>query len=366
MQQINSLNMYVMSDDTALGFFDADGSVLISTDYRSYESGKTGLSYKVVYFLGQSLSKKDAVENFAQKFGGKTLVDNESSEFRVNQTSQVGERVCQFFLNNNPKHPYRLRDWLISEQVVVLLKAKQNKVSKITIAHLARHKSLFVIQGGGDKFFKKCYTHIQATRAEIRQGIAASENMIAEIEKNIAAYTKKLATIKLSDDYVLGAHYGDGSFYVSLSWKPTLKKAHRLRCEPKWAISGDDETYCQAFANRFNGRTSIVDKKGQRQFGLVAVKKCVLVLDLFDKAPWMTAYKLDQYNRWKQSIYLIRDQQHLTEQGIRKLLDLTYGLAEKGTRAYSKQQYLEWGLAWLNNPNRQKRKPRGLKKSVDQ
>lgn len=30
----------------------------------------------------------------------------------------------------------------------------------------------------------------------------------------------------------------------------------------------------------------------------------------------------------------------------------------KGTRLYTKEQYLEWGLAWLKNPNRQKRKPR--------
>ena len=30
---MNFLDRYVMSDDMALGFFDADGSVLISTDY---------------------------------------------------------------------------------------------------------------------------------------------------------------------------------------------------------------------------------------------------------------------------------------------------------------------------------------------
>lgn len=262
MQQTNDLNSYVMSDDTALGFFDADGSILIGTDYRSYESGKTGLSHKVVYFLGQSLSKKHAVEKFAQKFGGKTLVDNKSSEFRVNQTSEVGQRVRQFFLNNNLKHPYRLRDWLISEQVMVLLKTERNKVSQIAIAYLAKEKSLFVTQGSSDEYFNKCCTHIQATSAEIQQGIKASQKMIAEIEKNLAAYAKKLATIKLSDDYVLGAHYGDGSFYVSLAWKPA-RKGHRLRCEPEWAISGDDETDCKAFVNRFNGRTSPVDLKGQ-------------------------------------------------------------------------------------------------------
>ena len=365
---MNSLDRHVMSDDMALGFFDADGSVLISTDYTSNKSGKTGVSFRVIYLLGQSLSKKDLTEKFAQKFGGKMLVDNESAEFRANQSSQLGENVRRFLLNNNPKHPYRLRDWLISEQVVVLLKAKPNKISDITKAHLARHKSLFVTQGGGDEYFEKCSTHIQATNTEIRQGIVASEKIIAEIEKNLAVYTKELVKINLSDDYVLGVHYGDGSFYVTLSWKLTSKN-HRFRCVPEWAISGDDENYCKAFANRFNGRTVLVDAKGQRKFVLSGVEKCVLVLDFFEKALEMSAYKLLQYKRWKESILLIRNQEHFTEQGIRKLLDLTYGLAEKGKRPYSKEQYLEWGLIWLNNPNRQKRTPRFLiadKKSVDQ
>jgi hypothetical protein len=66
-----------------------------------------------------------------------------------------------------------------------------------------------------------------------------------------------------------------------------------------------------------------------------------------------------RFERWKESILLLNHQEHFTEQGIRRLLDLTYGLAEKGSRQYTKEQYLEWGLEWLNNPNRQKRRPRG-------
>lgn len=114
----NNKSTYVMSDEMALGFFDADGSILFGTEYKSYKSGETGISSNVVYYLGQSLSKADAVENFANKFGGKVLLDDESSEFKVNQTSEVGQKV---------RHPYRLRDFLISEQVILLLKLETNK-----------------------------------------------------------------------------------------------------------------------------------------------------------------------------------------------------------------------------------------------
>ena len=73
----------------------------------------------------------------------------------------------------------------------------------------------------------------------------------------------------------------------------------------------------------------------------------------------MPEYKKEQFSRWKKSILLLKAQKHFTEEGIRELLDLTYGLAEKGARIYTKDQYLEWGLAWVNDPSRQKRQPRG-------
>ena len=78
---------YIMSDDMALGFFDTDGGVLLSVEKKTYGSGKKSLSFKVTYFLGQSPSKMDAVEKFAEKFDGRVLIDDKAVEFRVNQSS---------------------------------------------------------------------------------------------------------------------------------------------------------------------------------------------------------------------------------------------------------------------------------------
>ena len=62
---------YVMSDETLLGFFDADGSVLINLESYERKNNKTGsegkqpIGIRVYYYVGQSLSKKDTVQKVA-------------------------------------------------------------------------------------------------------------------------------------------------------------------------------------------------------------------------------------------------------------------------------------------------------------
>lgn len=359
MKQTNS---HIMSDDMALGFFDADGGILLCTENKENKSGKNSIVYKVVYFLGQSPSKADAVEKFAEKFNGSTLSKSTAVEFKVNQSSEVGKRVRNFLTQNKPKNPYRLRDFYISEQVIALLnKNNKSSIDQVTLANLVANKSRLKEQGGSAKTFADSCKYIGATAADIQQGSKIAESMLLGIQAKLEAHNESLATTKLSDDYALGAHFGDGSFYVGLSWKPSDTEESRLRCEPEWAISGDNEPYCQAFRYTFNGTTKSVDEKGQRKFVLSGVRKCASILPLFERATWMPSYKKEQFKRWRDSILLLEAQEHFSEEGIRKLLDLTYGLAEKGQRKFTKEQYLEWGLEWLNNPNRQKRKPRGEK-----
>ena len=339
----------IMSDEMALGFFDSDGGIIMGTEKK--KNVKPSIAFKVTYFLGQSLSKGDAVAKLAEKFGGKTLVDKQAVEFRVNQSSPEGQRVRKFLSKNEPKNPYRLRDYYISEEIIGLLeqKTQQSKVGQITLARLVSNKSCVngyakhSLKGqGGEPLFSELCSHINPTDAEIQQGANIADSMLAKIELKLEVYKQTLSKTKLSDDYVLGTHYGDGSFYVGLSWKPTAYN-HRLRCEPEWAISGDNEAFCQAFANQFDGITKPVDANGQRKFTLTGINKCLKILPLFENASWIPEYKKEQFSRWKKSILLLEAKEHFTKEGICDLLNLTYDLAEKGKRQYTKDQYLEWG-----------------------
>jgi hypothetical protein len=349
-------NSYTFSDDMLLGIYDADGSVLFNTTFRNNSLLRNTLGFQVIYSLGQSTSKVETVQKFAEKFGGTVP----RTECRMNQSSPAGQKVRQFLLKNTPKHPDRRYDFLISEQVIPFLKlqTKMTPVQQITVAYLISKKSVLQNKGTSYEYFNKCCLHVLATKAEIQQGILIAKEIMAKIDKEIQLYYETLPTMEMSDDYVIGAHCGDGSFYVALSWKPT-EKSHRLRCEPEWAISGYKKPYCQAFANKYGGVTKPVDSEGQIKFVLSGIRKCSTIVPLFENAPWMPNYKQEQFERWKASLTLLNNQEHFTQEGIVRLLDLTYGLAEKGGRKYSKEQYLEWGLAWLNKSSRQKRKPRG-------
>lgn len=104
----------LLSDDMALGFFDADGSVLMNTTFRKNSVLRNTLGFQVLYFVGQSLSKVESVQKFATKFGRNVP----RQECRMNQSSPAGQKVRQFLLENNPKHPDRRRDFFLSEEVL--------------------------------------------------------------------------------------------------------------------------------------------------------------------------------------------------------------------------------------------------------
>jgi hypothetical protein len=341
----------------ALGIFDADGAVLLKTYFRNNSVFKNTLGFQVCYSVCQSLSKIDTVHKFATRFGKNVT----RTECRMSRTSPAGQRFRQLLLNNKPKHPDRRRDFLISEQIFQFLCPQSGKklttIQSLVVAFLVSQKSVLLNQGGSQEYFDRCCLHLQATEVKIQEALVLAREMSAKINGEIETFQQELPTMELSDDYVRGVHFGDGSFYVALSWKPT-EKAHRLRCEPEWAMSGYKKAYCEAFANKYGGITKKVDAAGQIKFVLSGIKKCSSVVTLFENSPWVPQYKQEQFERWKTSLTLLKNQEHFTEEGIVRLLDFTYGLAEKGARKYSKEQYLEWGCAWLNNSSRQKRKPR--------
>lgn len=285
-------NSYKLSDHMALGIYDADGSVLMNTIFRNNSMLRNTLGFQVRYSIGQSLSKVETVRKFAEKFGGNV----QRTECRMNQTSPAGQRFRQFLLKNNPKHPDRRRDFLISEQVIPFLNRKLTTIQQLSVAYLISHKSVLQNQNSSKEYLSRCCLHVQATDVEIQQGLVLGKQMMAKIDKEFERFHQKLPTMEMSDDYVFGVHCGDGSFYVALSWKPT-EKTQRLRCEPEWAISGHKKTYCEAFANKYGGVTKKVDAQGQIKFVVSGIGKCLSIVELFENAPWLPEYKQDQFDR---------------------------------------------------------------------
>lgn len=349
---------YVISDDTVLGLFDADGSILLNLE--SYErknkpvgEGNQPFGIRVYYYVGQSLSKTDTVQKLAEKFGGTFTEDSQDAELRVNVFKETGQKMRQFLLKNKPLHPGRRRDFLISEVIVELLqkKAQSTNVGLVTLLRLAYNntRNMNSLTLGRLHDIEYWISKMNPSKAELKEGLAQAAEAMKPINQEVALLEEQLPKMELTSDYIRGAHFGDGGFTVSLAWRPN--KDNRRRCEPEWTISGENVPYCKAFVNTIGGGNVNSAGKNYHKFRLTGIKACNNILHIFDEAPWMPDYKKNQFEWFKKAVQLLINNEHMTEEGTRKLVQLVYNVSEKGGRSASKEQYIEWGIQWLRNKN---------------
>jgi len=339
-----------MSFDTFLGFFDADGSVLIKLYSQENVAVKVGVY--IVYYIGQSLSKADTVIKVAEIFNATVTQDANNCKISINSNKPAGEKVRECLLAKKPLHPGRRRDFLISEVILGLIKQKAHKtnVGLVTIIELAYSKSINIAEKkskreNSQRHDKKYWLSlVNPTEEELEVGLANAAGALVSIEKEVALLEKQLPTMKLSLDYIRGAHFGDGGFTVALTWKPNA--ADRRRAVPEWTISGENKSYCKAFVNSMGGDINLSGKNCYK-FRISGIAACRNILWVFEQADWMPSYKKEQFERFKKAVWLLVENKHMTEAGVVELVNLVYDMSEKGSRRYSKEQYIEWGIQWL-------------------
>jgi len=338
-------NVLSLTDHTALGLFDTDGSVLICIDQRQPRFPPFYL--RIIYCLELSNSKRDLVQKFAESFGGQLAPSQSIASFRANADSPVGMVVRDFLLRNNPLHPGRSHDFLLSEEIRVLF--QQNKQTTreglVTLITLAYNNKVSeqTPKGSRNIPIENWYRWINATEAEFIKGFANANSILSVVRSQVSALERNLPTMRLSTNYVRGAHFGDGGFTVGLSWDPV----NRRRTEFSWNISDGNKMYCEAFKNTFGG---YVNKTGKNcwSFKLAGTNFVRSVYFIFEET-WLPAYKEEQFSRFRDAIALIKDKRHMTMEGTIEVLDLVYDMSEKGKRKYSKEELFQRGRQWLQS-----------------
>lgn len=86
-------------------------------------------------------------------------------------------------------------------------------------------------------------------------------------------------------------------------------------------------------------------------FRCTGIANCSSMLYFWQEAPWLPQYKKTQFETFSKALALLRAKRHLTAAGTAELVELVYGMSEKGTRKYSKETYIKWGQDWLIRHN---------------
>ena len=187
-------------------------------------------------------------------------------------------------LKKKPLHPGRRRDLLISEVIVGLLqrKAQSTKTGLVTLLRLAYNNTRNMNTLGRGHDIDHWISKINPSEAELKEGLVQAAEAMKPINQEVALLEEQLPSMKLTSDYIRGAHFGDGGFTVSLTWKPN--KSDRRRCEPEWTISGENVPYCKAFVNTIGAGYVNQAGKNYHKFRLAGIQACNNILNIFDKA----------------------------------------------------------------------------------
>lgn len=157
---------------------------------------------------------------------------------------------------------------------------------------------------------------------------------------SIGGRTKPIKLEKLHPQYVVGFIDGEGCFYVSRSKHRTTRRRLDVRADFEMELRIDDEEILQRIHQTI-GCGKIYYLKYQRYDWLPHVKLkigsikeiCETLIPFIDKYP-LQAKKAKVFRLFREAAMLIKDKQHLTDKGYRRIIKL-----REGIRAFSKKHY---------------------------
>lgn len=348
----------IISDEFFQGFFDTDGSIQIA--FRQKSKQKT-LSCTIYFTITQSQKNQDILFAIQKQYGGQLLFKTRKSgtkecEYRSYITSKSGKQLQTLLNKNLPLVPTKRRTFLISQKIQSLLKknAQKTKLGQMYLLYLVYHSSQDCLLRTPIDIW---ITKLQPTLKQQKNGKRLADSFFEiYIQSEVKDLTKMLPHMTLSNQYMIGAHCGDGSLFIIMSWNPTKQFINR----PCWAITSISKPYLQAFLFTLKkGRIKTVGpKKKCFQYVLENVESCIkIVLPLFNNV-WLPNSKLIQFQKFKQATLMLKCNYLQTEKDFQIFLNLVYDMSANSKRKYTKEKFLEWSKQHSKRVRSRKKKIR--------
>lgn len=342
--------------DAFCGFFDTDGSIRIAVINRQKKEKKykIPLGFETKFCFSQSSFNSGVFtvlesafcekETFFlhQRFRWRKQVENKEVVTSTFFQSSSGKEMQAILENKGLFHPKALNDFLLAKKVNDLLKAKTNYTPEglVTLVYLAYKtsnesdtNSTIIKKQPIENHFKT----INATQDQLSRGIAEGEKHSELILQKVNLLKERLPKTRLKADYMIGAHYGDGSLYMVYDWS-----LEAISTRPVWSITDPSMPYLEAF--KFSTKTGQIHGVGKSgncaQFIVNSQKDATeVVLPLFKDKP-LPFYKKNQFCRFKLGVIVLYTKRHTTLNGTKLLLRLTYKMSNNTRRKHSKKELL--------------------------
>lgn len=256
---MNNLKFSLMNSEIFRGMFDADGSIVVYIREKLGVTGKSiGFQWQFEYEQAH-FNEQNAIA-IASFFGTevvmkKRLIGRDAGKtytvFKTGIKSQAGQALIQIYKDNRPLLSARLKQFRVFE-IYQSLKKVGKQHPRETIVMMLR--LVHSISSGPRKervykYWTTRQTEFNFSSIDIKNGLDKAEKLIKQIEDEVKQLQASLPKTVLSDDYILGFHYSDGSFNAVYKQEKGV-----VSVIPHWSITTDDRSLLEAFKNTLGGR----------------------------------------------------------------------------------------------------------------
>jgi hypothetical protein len=140
---------------------------------------------------------------------------------------------------------------------------------------------------------------------------------------------------RLDPQWVTGFVDGEGCFHVSINKHPRMSNGWQVLPEFRIVQHSRDEALLARLQEFFQAGRVVVNHGNRKELRIRRLSELNRVVTIFERNPLMTR-KSEDFNKFKQVLELMRDNEHLTQKGLVKIVNLSWSMNRK-----VKPRYLE-------------------------
>ena len=169
---------------------------------------------------------------------------------------------------------------------------------------------------------------------KVKQVKILSKQISCQLGAGLRLYSTLATCLALNPYFVTGFTDAEGSFIVTIRKRPKSKLGWGIEAVYTIVLHLKDKAILELIQKYFGGRGNIYVGKDSVTYSVSSLKDLTWIIDHFEKYPLITQKKAD-FILWKQVIELMKNKEHFTLKGLRKIVTtkaaINLGLSSCGT-----------------------------------
>jgi LAGLIDADG endonuclease len=314
------------------GLTHSDGSFYVEVNKR--KQNKFGIYFTPCFAIVQDIDSISLLESIKNYFNCGRIEINLNSNcatYKISSIKDIKNVIIPHF-ERYPVYPSKLRSFLILK-LFVNFKEKKLILNQKDYAEII--KLVYFMNVSSNRKIEGLIDLLKILGVEYYENLTSIHlPEILKQEEEIIIFNNPI-----NEKFIVGLIDGDGSFCVVFNVDKNNKKTVQLKFEIIQHIS------CKELIDKiysyFNCGTIYISKDKHVRYSVASINDLNCFIIPFMRKHTLLSYKANHYSIFIKVLEMISNKEHLSEEGLKKIIDLAYNMNKEGKRRkYTKEEFL--------------------------